>query len=183
MPIPVPGVKLGLANAVTLFALFYGKAGSDEEDRGTVPVSRTKQENRPPASTENGEEDRRTVPLSPLALLTETDVFNVLLCRIILGGAFTGRIVAVAYGLTGGVLGFAAQVVMKRFVSKKQIWVCGAVGAVVHNIGQIIAAMVITGTPAIIAYLPVLVIAGVFTGIITGFIAQFTIERLSKESN
>jgi len=155
MPIPVPGVKLGLANAVTLFALFW-------QDKGTVPLS---------------SRDRGTVPLS------HGNVFAVLLCRILLGALFTGRFVAFVYSLTGGVLGFVAQVVMKRFVSRKQIWVCGAVGAVAHNIGQIVAAMVITGTPAIIAYLPVLIIAGVFTGILTGFIAQFTVERLSKGSN
>jgi heptaprenyl diphosphate synthase len=70
------------------------------------------------------------------------------------------------------------QAVMKRFITHKQIWACGAVGAVFHNIGQIIAAILVTGTPAIAAYLPVLTIVGVITGIITGLIAQFTVERL-----
>jgi len=100
------------------------------------------------------------------------DAFFILLCRILLGALFTGRLVAFAYSLTGGLLAFATQVVMKRFVTQKQIWVCGAVGAVFHNIGQILAAMLITGTPAIAAYLPVLVIAGVITGAATGIIAQ-----------
>ena len=142
LPIPVPGVKLGLANAVTLFALFYG---------------------------------RNT--------LTTLNAFTILLCRIILGAVFIGRPAAIAFSLAGGLLGFAAQAVMKRFVTQKQIWVCGAVGAVFHNIGQILAAMIITGTPAIAAYLPVLVIAGVFTGVITGFIAQFTIARIQRMHN
>jgi heptaprenyl diphosphate synthase len=99
---------------------------------------------------------------------------------LVLGAIFTGRLVAFVYSLTGGLFGFAAQVVMRRYVSNKQIWVCGAVGAVFHNIGQILAAMLIMGTPSIAAYLPVLIIAGVFTGIITGLITQFTIERISK---
>ena len=115
--------------------------------------------------------------------LTTTNAFTILLCRIILGAVFTGRLVAFAYSITGGLLGFAAQVIMKRFVSNKQIWVCGAVGAVFHNVGQIIAAVLITGTQAIVAYLPVLIIAGVVTGVITGLVAQFAILRINNVSD
>ena len=143
LPLPVPGAKLGLANAVTLFALFHGHS----KERGAT-------------------------------VLTTGNAFAILICRIILGAIFTGRIVAFLYSAVGGLLGFAAQSIMKRFVSGKQIWACGAVGAMFHNIGQILAAMLITGTPAIAAYLPVLVIAGVITGVITGLIAQFTLSRV-----
>jgi len=110
--------------------------------------------------------------------LNTLNAFTILLCRIVLGAVFTGRPIVLVYSLVGGVLGFAAQVIMRRLVNEKQIWVCGAIGAVFHNIGQILAAMVITGTPSIIAYLPVLVIAGIVTGVVTGLIAQFTIRRL-----
>ena len=140
LPIPIPGMKLGLANAVTLFALFFGAS----------------------------------------RYLNTVDVLAILLCRILLGAIFTGRPVVVVYSLAGGLLGFAAQVVMKRFVSEKQIWVCGAAGAVFHNIGQILAAVLLTGTPMIAAYLPVLIITGVFTGVITGFAAQFTLARIQR---
>ena len=148
LPIPIPGVKLGLANAVTLFALFYGGKSKEAEE--------------------------------PSPCFTTANVFTILLCRIILGAVFTGRPIAFVYSIVGGLLAFTAQVIMKRFVSNKQIWVCGAAGAVFHNIGQIAAAIIITGTPAIASYLPILVIAGVFTGVLTGLIAQFTLARLSS---
>ena len=167
LPIPVPGVKLGLANAVTLFALFYGVRQG--KDKGTVPLSCF-------AKTE--EPSPCLAPCIPVPALTTMNVFAILLCRIVLGALFTGRPLVVAYGLIGGILAFVAQVVMKRFVSPKQIWVCGAIGAIFHNIGQIATAMVITGTPAIITYLPILIIAGVITGILTGLIAQLTLLRL-----
>jgi len=115
---------------------------------------------------------------SNIKIFSNYNVFIILLCRIILGAIFTGRLIVVVYSLAGGLLAFGAQVLMKRFVTDKQIWVCGAIGAVFHNTGQILAAMVLTGTPSIAAYLPVLVIAGVITGVITGFIAQFTLERI-----
>ena len=162
LPVPIPGAKLGLANAVTLFALFFGKPRKKREGRpGQKPTAETR-----------GSPPRLAVPLTPF------DAFMILLCRIILGAVFTGRVVAFIYSVTGGMLGFAGQLAMKRFATNKQIWVVGAVGAVFHNIGQIAAAMVITGTPSIAAYLPLLIIAGVATGIITGLAAQFTLQRL-----
>ena len=152
LPVPIPGVKLGLANTVTLFALFL-------KSRGT---------------SKTGD--------SFMSYFTAANVFTILLCRIILGAVFTGRPVAIFYSLAGGVLGFAAQVIMKRFVSDKQIWVCGAIGAVFHNVGQILAAIIITGTPTIAAYLPALIIAGIFTGVVTGLIAQFTLHRINLKT-
>ena len=143
LPIVIPGVKLGLANAVTLFALFYGRVKERMVDS-----------------------------------LTTIDALMILLCRILLGAIFTGRPIAFIYSLVGGLLAFVAQVLVRKIVTHKQIWVCGAVGAVTHNIGQIAAAAFVTGTPAIFAYLPVLIIAGVITGVITGLIAQYTVERL-----
>ena len=141
--VPIPGAKLGLANVVTLFALFF----SADSERGA-------------------------------ASFTTADAFMMLICRIILGALLTGRVAAFIYSVAGGLLGFAAQAAVKRFVTDRQIWVCGAVGAVFHNIGQILAAMVLTGTPSIVAYLPLLLIAGVATGVVTGLAAQFAIARI-----
>ena len=151
LPIAVPGAKLGLANAVTLFALFFGR------DDGKLSV-----------------EGRAAA----IPVLTVGDAFMVLLARIILGALVTGRIIAFVYSIAGGLLGFSAQALVRRFVTNKQIWACGAVGAVFHNIGQIGAAIIVTGTPAIAAYLPVLIIIGVVTGVVTGLAAQFIIARL-----
>ena len=156
LPIPIPGAKLGLANTVTLFALWYGKQG------GGFYYPKGKKENRPHDS------------------FTTVDAFMILICRIILGAVFTGRIIAFIYSTAGGLLGFAAQVALRRFVTSKQIWACGAIGAVFHNVGQILAAMLVTGALSIAAYLPILIVVGVITGTLTGLIAQFTIERLPR---
>ena len=146
LPLPVPGAKLGLANTVTLFALFY----SYGKDRNTQR-------------------------------LTTADAFLILVCRILLGAMITGRVIAFIYSIAGGLLGFSAQAIMKRFVTNKQIWACSALGAVFHNIGQIAAAILVTGTPEIAAYLPVLIIAGIVTGVTTGLAAQFTLSRISTK--
>ena len=169
LPVQMPGVKLGLANSVTLFALFYtgGKDGAvfqkmERQTGGCQANGRspgiTTRGNRPPVS---------------FALM-------ILVCRILLGALFTGRVIAFAYSLCGGILAFAAQAIMRRFVSDRQIWVCGAFGSIFHNIGQICAAIVITGTFAVAAYLPALIAAGVVMGVITGFVAQFAVARVGS---
>jgi len=160
LPVPIPGVKLGLANIITLFALFY--KSKKTQINNTESLSRNKKDKK--------------------YLFSNLDVFSILLCRIASGALFTGRLIVFAYSLTGGLFGFIAQILIKRVVSEKQIWVCGAVGGIFHNVGQILAAVVITGTPAIIGYLPVLIITGIMTGILTGFIAQIVIERISKNN-
>ena len=155
LPISVPGVKLGLANTVTLFALFY---------RGDGSFALFKQKNK-------AEE--------PSPCFSAYNVLAILLCRIVLGAVFTGRPIVVVYSMTGGLFAFGAMLLIKRFVSEKQIWVCGAIGAIFHNIGQILAAILLTGTHAITAYLPILTITAIITGTTTGLIAQLTLKRIS----
>ena len=52
------------------------------------------------------------------------------------------------------------------------------IGAVAHNIGQIVAAVFITQTPGVAAYLPVLLVSGILTGLFTGLCAQFLLQRI-----
>ena len=135
--VPVPGVKLGLANIVTIFAIYFLGPG---------------------------------------------DAFSILLARILLGGIFSGRVIALIYSLSGGVLCYLIMLAMRRIVTERQIWVCSVVGAVAHNIGQIAAAVFVTGTIAILSYLPVLMISGICAGACTGLCAQLVVTRVRKIS-
>lgn len=133
--VPIPGVKLGLANIVTVFAVF--KLGSK-------------------------------------------DAAGILFARILLGGMFSGQTMSIIYSLAGGLLCLAAMVFMRKLVSGKQMWVCSVIGAIAHNTGQIAVAVLMTGTPALVAYLPVLMVSGMAAGFCTGLCAQFTTERINK---
>lgn len=114
--------------------------------------------------------------------LNNIDALMILIVRIILGAMFTGSALSLALSFGGGMVGFLTQVLSKKIVSDKQIWVCGAVGGVFHNVGQIFTAMLITGTPAIITYLPVLVIIGVISGVMTGLIAQTALSKINADT-
>lgn len=51
-------------------------------------------------------------------------------------------------------------------------------GGVMHNVGQLLVAMVIVETFSIIYYIPVLLIAGVITGLVIGVAANEMLKRL-----
>ena len=53
-------------------------------------------------------------------------------------------------------------------------------GAAGHNIGQVAAAVVMLGSTAVVAYLPILLIVSVFTGALTGFIAALLFAAMDK---
>lgn len=135
-PVPIPGVKLGLANIITVYAMF---------------------------------------------LLGPAETLMILVCRIFLGSVFSGQMMTFFYSLGGGLLCWLAMVLMRRIVTRKQIWVCSVIGAICHNVGQIAVAIFISRTPSLIVYLPVLMVSGVLTGLFTGVAAQFLIARLEKK--
>ncbi|MDO4355561.1 MAG: Gx transporter family protein [Clostridia bacterium] len=132
---PVPGVKLGLANIVTVYAMFA---------------------------------------MGPL------DALLILAARILLGAVFSGRVVALLYSMAGGALCYLAMLLLRRLLSQDQIWVASVIGAVFHNIGQILVAMALTGSVALIGYLPVLLVSGMIAGLFTGLCAQKLIGHLRR---
>ena len=108
------------------------------------------------------------------------DTLAILLCRIILGSIFCGQMMSFLYSLCGGVLCYVVMTAMRRIVNENQIWVCSVIGAAAHNIGQITVAIAVLQTPAVLSYLPVLLISGIITGAFTGFCAHFVVHRMKK---
>lgn len=133
--VPVPGVKLGLANVVTVYAVF---------SLGPGPA------------------------------------IMILFCRVFLGAVFSGQMMTLMYSMAGGFLCWCVMCLMRRVLSKKQIWVASVFGAAAHNVGQMAVAVAVTRTPALLVYLPVLMVSAVLTGAFTGLTAQFVMGRLAK---
>ena len=133
--VPIPGVKLGLANIVTVFTVFAFRG----RDGGLV-----------------------------------------LFVRIFLGAVFAGNFSTIFYSAAGGALAILTTIGLKRVLTKNQLWVAGALGAIAHSIGQMAMAVALTGTPGLVVYLPVMVICSIITGVFTGLCAQFVLNRGEK---
>lgn len=134
-PIPVPGVKLGLANIVTLIAM---------------------------------------------VMLSRREAGLILLVRIAMGSMFTGGVSAFIFSIAGGALAYAVMCLTLKPFSGKLLWVVSVLGAIAHNLGQLIAAIIITKTSSLMLYAPVLLASAVVTGAFTGLAAMYLTQRLDK---
>ena len=108
------------------------------------------------------------------------EALAVLLLKVVLSALLTGQLSALAYSMSGGFLSLAVMCLVKPVLRPKQLWVGSVLGAMTHNLGQLLAAVAISRTPQLFGYLPVLLLTGMATGLFTGLAAQAVTDRLRK---
>ncbi len=101
----------------------------------------------------------------------------VLFVRIFLGAVFAGNFSTILYSAAGGLCAIAVTVLLRKILKPSQLWVAGCLGAVAHSIGQMAAAIVISGTWSLALYLPVMIAVSILTGCFTGLCAQILVNR------
>ena len=131
-PVPIPGIKLGLSNIITVYAVYA--IGAKE---GAM----------------------------------------ILAARIFLGAVFSGNFGTIFYSAGGGLLAILTTIGLKYVLKENQLWIAGCLGAIAHSIGQMTVAVLLTDTPSLLIYLPVLIVCSIITGIFTGLCAQLLIKR------
>ena len=137
-PFPIPGIKLGLANIITVFAVYHYKA---------------------------------------------YEVAMIVTVRLLLGSVFSGNFMALIYSASGAFLCLLGMLLLKRIIDEKHIWIASVFGAVLHNTGQMIAAVIVTQTVEIVAYYPFLLVSGCLAGAFTGLCAQLIMPRIKFFKN
>jgi heptaprenyl diphosphate synthase len=133
--VPIPGIKIGLSNIVTVFTVFA---------------------------------------------IGPWEGAAVLFVRIFLGAVFAGNFSSILYSGAGGLCAILMTMLLRKILSKKQLWVAGCMGAVAHSIGQMAMAIFVTGTLSLAVYLPVMIACSIVTGLFTGLCAQVLIDRGGK---
>lgn len=133
--VPIPGIKLGLANIITLLVLH---------------------------------------------LYSARDAATVLLARILLSALLFGQAMSLFYSLCGGLLCFTAMVCSSRLLHKRFPELTSILGGIFHNVGQLLAALLITAVPGVVVYLPYLLVSGAVTGLFTGLCARFALRFLRR---
>ena len=108
------------------------------------------------------------------------DALAVLVLRIFLGSLFTGTLVSCLYSLSGGLLCLVGMALLCRLLQNRYLWFVSVCGAILHNIGQILAAMLVMQTTLVNWYLPFLLISGCVTGLFTGLAATFLIRHCMR---
>lgn len=140
IPVPfiTPGAKLGLANIITVVALYT---------------------------------------------FSFKDVITIVFLRVILSSIFGGTLSGFLYSISGGILSLLSMYFIFKILNNKiSTMGLSVVGAVFHNVGQILVAVLFVQNIKIISYLPVLLITGVMTGIFVGLVAALILTHLKKSS-
>ena len=103
----------------------------------------------------------------------------------VIKGLFAGvtrGFTAMLMSLSGGILSTSAACLLFRFAKNKLGYIgISIVCAVCHNIGQLAAACIISGTASlVVGYGPLLLIFAVVTGLLTGAILKAVMPTLAK---
>ncbi|MBE5777444.1 MAG: Gx transporter family protein [Clostridiales bacterium] len=132
--VPLPGIKLGLANIVTLIALY---------------------------------------------MLDVKSAVIILVTRCLMGAMFGGGVTGLLFSLTGGLVAITMMILASR-IPVFSVYGVSILGAAGHNVGQIMASMLLMQSIYIGAYLPYLLIVALFTGFATGSCASGVIRIMQK---
>lgn len=119
-----------------------------------------------------------SVLLYSLYMLGVRQSFILMLLKALMSWLIYTNMNAMFYSLGGGLLSLLVMIALSRINGVSVIGV-SALGAVFFNVGQILVAVVMLNTPQlIVTYLPVLMVSGVATGVLTGIVAQMVMKHL-----
>lgn len=136
-PVPIPGVKLGLANIITVVSVYR---------------------------------------------LRPSETVLVVAVRVILGAFFAGSLSGLLFSACGAAVCLCGMLVFARLAKHASIPLCSVLGAMLHNVGQMAAALWIMRSVGVLAYLPILTVTGGIAGLFTGLCAEAVMRRLPGQA-
>lgn len=71
-----------------------------------------------------------------------------------------------------------AMNIAKLFFKKEMMQFTSVVGGIFHNLGQLLAAVIITENVAVVWYAPALMLGGIVCGYFTGIACKLVFKRL-----
>ena len=133
--VPIPGIKLGLANIITLIILKN---------------------------------------------FSLREAFPVLLMRILIATFLFGQFISLFYSLSGGILCMLAMYFITKLLNGHFLFLTSIFGALFHNLGQLLVALLLTKSLAVFTYLPFFILSAVITGLFTGLCAHYAQKYLGE---
>ena len=113
-------------------------------------------------------------------MLNVPTAFLLMGLKVLLSGLMFGSPSAMMYAFAGGLLSMIVMSLLSRMKGLSPVVVSMA-GGVSHNVGQVAMAMLVLGTPQLLYYMAVLMVAGLVTGMATGMAANGIIRRFQRE--
>ena len=105
------------------------------------------------------------------------DAALISLCRVTLMSLLFGNFQYFIFSLFGATFAYLAMLALCRINSIGRVGVSVA-SAAAHSVGQIVAAALIYSSPALVSYLPILLVASVLSGTLNGILLILIERRL-----
>ena len=119
------------------------------------------------------------VVLVALYRMGSVPALTINLLRIVLVSVLFGSFASFVYSLAGGMLSTAVMILL-RHSGRLRLVTVSIAGGVAHNVGQIVAAMIMMSTAGIGWYLCVLWFTGLITGALIGMLGGMLVKRLPE---
>lgn len=119
------------------------------------------------------------VVLAALYLFGPVQALLISVVRIFLISITFGSMAALLYSLAGGLLSFLVMLILSKIKGFSVIGVSVA-GGVSHNLGQLIVAALVVENMNLFFYFPVLILAGVITGLLIGIAVNAVLPAIKK---
>lgn len=97
--------------------------------------------------------------------------------RIVVIGFLFGNMFSIVYSLAGAALSLTVMALLKKY-TKASVFAISMAGGISHNIGQLIVACLIVENRSLLFYAPVLIISGILTGFLIGYLTSETLKRI-----
>lgn len=121
------------------------------------------------------------VSLTGICVLPFSSAFAVVVLRVLLVSLTFGSLSSMLYALAGGIFSFFVMAIlvytMKDYVSLIGVSIAGAAS---HNIAQLIVASMVLGNVYVGAYLPILLLVSIPTGLFVGLVATSLVRYLKR---
>lgn len=99
--------------------------------------------------------------------------------KAVVSGLLFGNLFMIAYSLAGALISVFSMILMKKS-SWFHVPVVSAAGGIMHNMGQLLVAIFIVETYSVVYYMPVLILAGLVTGIVIGMTASLVLPYIQQ---
>ena len=106
-----------------------------------------------------------------------SEAYTLSIVRVVLSGFIFGNYFSIIYSLAGGLLSLTTMTLLKKKDGFSILGISMA-GGVMHNVGQLIIAMLVVETFSVIYYVPVLLVSGLVTEFVIGIASNEMLKRL-----
>jgi heptaprenyl diphosphate synthase len=117
------------------------------------------------------------ITLTSLVIFGLKDTFIIVSIRVLMSSIFTGPISYLMFSIVGAYLSLMFMTIALK-TNKFSLIGVSVIGAIGHNIGQLIVASLIIKNSMVFGYLPYMLIASIITGIFVGITSKYMTLKL-----